>query len=866
MNFYSLSIAEISKHFEVETGAGLSPDLARNRLKRFGPNSLERTSKTTAFTILMRQFSNFFVVLLIIAGAVSYFIDGPLQALVLLGIVVINVILGFVQEFKAERSLLALREAFRAKSKVIRGGKLQVVDNMLLVPGDVVVFEAGDKIPADLRLIEEESLRIDEASLTGESVPVSKNCADLPEKTPLADRKNMLYASTVVVAGHGKGIVVGTGSATEFGKIAELIGESEEKTPLERQVEYLGKMMTLIALVLAIGVFVLGYFRGLGSWQLLTFTIALLVAVVPESLPTAITLSLAIGVSRMSAKKAIVRRLAVIETLGTTDIIATDKTGTLTNNELSIDTIALYKEEKWKVVDFTQKNEIDLMVDKLLAHALACSNVDMSNEFTGDPLEVAIAKRVETLDKFALFETKKYSRVMEVPFDSDKKYMAVLVQSDSKLSLIAKGMPEKIIDFCSLRPEEKRLILSEVSSFSKKGYKVIAVADKHLGTVKSTVLSEMVFRGLLCFIDEPASGVKEAIAQAIKAGIRPIIMTGDHPETARFVAERLGLRIADDEIIAERKFDEMSLLELKKALAKVKIFARITPQDKTVIVKTLQKMGYSVAVTGDGVNDAPALKEAQVGIAMGIKGTDVAKESADIILSDDRYGTIVNAIAFGRTIFDNIKNAIVFLLAGNFAEIGLVGLAFLFALPVPLTTLQILWINLITDSFPALALSFEKPSKGVLLEKPRSSKLNAMRGSVRYALILAIISLILSFSLYLWALNGSVGAGRSLVFAYLVALQLIYASSVRSKYRIWQSPKRFFENTYLVGAMVLAIAGTILVFAEPFAGVFGLSRLGFLDYVILGISIAVTLALAEIVRFLIDRRQSKLQLSNTRAS
>ncbi len=849
-SFYQWPVKDVEKHLETDVTNGLSNSKASFRLQKYGPNTLEKFSEVSPFTILLRQFTNLFVIILFAAGMISYFVDGLVQAFILFAIVCINVSLGFLQEYKAEKSITALKKSFFSNAKVIRDGKVILVDSREIVLGDIVTFEAGDKIPADMRLVDEESLQINESSLTGESMPVSKSSDTLPIDTSLADRKNMLFGSTTVLKGHGKGIIVSTGAGTEFGKIASMVDKAEDTTPLEKQIAYIAKVFSLIGIILAVIIFVLGYARGYEVWKLLTFTIALLVAVVPESLPTVITLSLATGVTRMSHKKAIVRKLSVIEALGCVDTIATDKTGTLTNNELELEIISVLEDGKLTPITLSANN-INKESLEIIYQSLACSNIDMNNEkeYIGDPVEIAIAKRLQSLGKTKDFQSKGYERLMEIPFDSDKKYMAVLTSFEGKKFLISKGSPERIIKFCSFKSDiGKEHILSEAARLSGLGYKVIALAEKNIGKLSSSILSGMKFCALLVMIDEPAEGVKEAIRKTISAGIRPIIITGDHPETAKFIANKLGLKVTDDEIISEKEFERLDRAELIRALGKVKVFARVTPSDKIKIVRVLQEMGYSVAVTGDGVNDAPALKEASVGIAMGIKGTDVARESSDIILSNDRYNTIVSAIEYGRTIYDNIRNIVTQLVSGNFTEIFLVIVAFIFGLPMPFVTLQILWINLIIESFAGLSFSFEKPSPNVLRSKPRISGSNSMSKSIIYASYLAASSFAVSLVLFLWGLNSSVSKARTLVFFFIVFSQLCFALSIRSKKRIWESPKSFIENKYLLISVIAAVLLQLSLLFEPVAQIFSITVPNFREWIVLSIAVIITFLFAEIIR------------------
>lgn len=849
--YHQWSIADLERHFDVLSHEGLTSKRAYFRYETHGANSLNKFKEVTVYRILFRQFTSIFILLLFFAMAISYFIDGFAQALLLFLIIIANVALGFFQEFKAERSLDELKKSFRSKSKVIRNGTIEIIDNQELVPGDVVLFQSGDMIPADIRLIETEDLRINEASLTGESLPESKNTGSLNIDTVLADRTNMAYGSTIVISGKGKGIVVATGKDTEFGKIASLIDKTDEITPLEKRISYLAKILAVAALIAGVSIFIMGYFRNYEILPLLTLVISLIVAAVPESLPTVITLSLAIGVSRMAKKKAIVRKLAVIEALGTTDIIATDKTGTLTNNELTVENTFSLNKGKIIKTDFSNVCDRDI---KLFKSAVLCTSVlDGSKKaLFGDPLDVALVRKAKELD--ISLSTRDYERIIEFPFDSDRKFMAVSIKNEKQNILIAKGIVEKIISFCNLSDKEKEIILTQANYLSKDGFKVIAIADKKIGEKSSSAFSSMNFLGLIAFADEPSSGIKEAIKKVIDSGIRPIIITGDHPETARYVANRIGLVIDDDEIITGQELDKMGKWELKKALLKVKIFSRISPSDKLNIVKSLQDAGYSVAVTGDGVNDAPALKEAAVGIAMGIKGTDVARESSDIILSNDHYGTIISAIEYGRAIYDNIRNIITLLLIGNFDEIFLVSAVFLLDLPLPLTTLQILWINLVTESLLAIAIVFEEPSLKVLKQKPRKDNSSSFRRPVILALELSIVSFSLSLIMYIFQMGGTIAHARTMIFSYLVLTCIAYVLSIRSERRFWQKPASFLKNKFLIISIIATLGAQSILFFPPLSNIFSIAALSLYDVVILLIFSIVAFVLAEVLRYANDKK------------
>ncbi len=858
--YHQWSAADVERHFDVKIKEGLSERRAYFRIEKYGLNELKAEDRNSAVKILISQFGNFFIVLLLAAAVISYFVDGLIQALILTLIVFLNVSLGFYQEFKAEKALAELKNSFKTKAKVLRDGSIKIVDADRITLGDVIILEAGDVVPADLRLIEEHSLRVSEAALTGESLPIGKSNEVLDADTPLADRHNMLFCSTHIVSGHGKGIVVAIGENTEFGKIADLITEPEKSTPLQLQIVYLGKILTLISLIIVGILFALGYFRGYELLPLLTFTIALLIGAVPESLPTIITLALSTGVSRMAKKKAIVRKLAVIESLGTTNIIATDKTGTLTDNKLSVSKIAYITKDKIKIEDVFIDKPLETAALDLFEKGVLCSNVEMkaNEELLGDPLDTAIVEQAKLMKEGILLKTKPFKRLMEIPFDSDSKYMAVLVEAPNhRREIVVKGATEKVLSFCKINPAQRRAAKILAENMSEEGLKVIAVAAKKIDDKNFSTPTGMRLIGLFGLIDKPSKGIKDAIYRTIEAGIRPIILTGDHPETAIFVANQIGLNVNSKDVICGKDLEKMSNRELTAALATTKIFARITPKDKINIVDKLEKQGYSVAVTGDGVNDAPAIKRATVGIAMGIKGSDITKEAADIVLSDDKYDTIISAIEYGRTIYDNIKNSIIFLLSGNFDELLLIGFAFIFDLPMPLLTLQILWINMVTDSLPALALVFEEPNSSVLKQKPRSAKNISMKRPILYSFYLSIAGFLLGLILYLWGLNHSVEKARTLLFTFAVLTELAYVISIRSPYRFWQNFKCFFANKYLIASVGLAAALQCLIFIPPINKVFSISKLSTDEVVVLIIMVLASFVIAEAIRWLMDKADKK---------
>lgn len=845
---------DIERNFKVNFMEGLTQSEAGFRLGKFGLNSIGSLHEISAGTIFWRQFQNLFIALLVIAAIISYFVDGIGQAVILLFIAAINIAIGFFQEYKAEKALSALKLTLSYRAKVVRDGEQVEIDARKLVPGDVVILRQGDRIPADIRLIEEEGLRVDEATLTGESMPVSKAEKIYPLETPLAERKNMAYLGTTIYAGLGRGVVVATGISTQFGQIAKMVSEEEGSTPLKKRVAYLSKIFFLIALIISIVVFALGLYRQFETLKLLTFIIALFVGAVPESLPTVITLALAIGVSNMARRQAIVRQMSVIEALGSVNIIATDKTGTLTKNELAVESISFYESLELVTLPTPQGEKSA----QLLQFAALASSVkgDLEGDFSGDPLEVAILTSLYHADKKRFTTWREFKLEEELPFDSDKKFMKVMGLLKKDRFLIVKGAVEIVVPFCRLNRYQEIEIHDTLRKLSSKGLKTIAVARKKIDAKSAGDMKEMEFLGILGFSDQPASGVAKDIKSTIKAGIRPIIITGDNAHAAKFIATEIGMEIADSEIISGPEFDELSQEGLKEKIRQIKIFARVTPVQKIEIVRTLEAEGFVVAVTGDGVNDAPALKAATVGIAMGRRGSDVARQSANIVLADDNYSTIVSAIAYGRAIYDNILNALIFLLAGNFDELFLIGIAFILNLPAPLTVVQILWINLVTDALPAVSLAFEKPHRRILEEKPRPSRQADVKPAIIYAGFLGLLALGVSIGLYLWGLHFSVAHARTLVFSAAIIHEMVFAFSIRSKHRFWQSPKEFFRNSYLLASIILGLllgAAAMLPILQPF---FGTTLLSGVEIAILAGTGIFSFVIAEIIRAIMDQKKS----------
>src|SRR3989339_380877 len=855
-NFCSVKLTDIREHFRSDFEVGLTTSEAKKRLAKDGKNSFEEIEEISTLGIFIRQFTNFFIILRVIAAIVSIFIEGFTHGIIFIIIIVLNITIGFFQEFKAERALDALKRNFSYKTKVLREGKVIETDTEDLVTGDIVNIAEGDKVPADLRLIHEEGLRVDESTLTGESLPASKKICELAEDTALADRVNMAYLGTSVKAGRATGIVTATGKGSELGKIAAMVEREDEKTPLELMILYIGKVLTMLVGAIALLIFIIGLAQDYQIFELLTFVISLLVAAVPESLPTVVTLTLAVGVLAMVKRKVITRRLSVIEALGQVNVIITDKTGTLTKNIL-------------KVEEFARINKVGIRYEERgkgyidsLFYAGVCSTAtgEKVGQFVGDPLEVAILEELYRVGRKGFKERKKFHESSTLPFDSDKKYMVVSGMLGKQKVVVVKGALDKVINFCKLDKAERENAHEVLSNMSKKGFKAIAVLKKEIKPGASSELKNMKLLGILGFSDQPEEGVADAIRETIAAGIMPVMVTGDHPEAAKYIANNIGLSVSDDEIMTVDKLDETSEGELRDNLSKIKIFARVTPADKNRIVEAYKDAGYVVAVTGDGVNDAPALKSAAVGIAMGIKGSDVAREAADLVLTDDKYRSIISAIIYGRTIFDNIKNALIFLLASNFAELFLVLIAFISSLPLPLLAVQILWINLITDSLPAIALAFEKPSRMTLKQMPREGGKSSTKHFIKVSIILGVASLIVCFGLYLYGLQDSVVKARTLVFALIVFSALAMVLSIRAKEVFYKDFLGLFENWYLNIAIVISLLLQVIVFlpvARPFFGTTGLNSI---EIAVLVVAVILVFLSTEAVKsiFLVGDRTKTL--------
>ena len=862
------------------TSGGLTVGEAAGRLEVYGPNRIQTERRASPWKLLLEQFKNVLIITLLIATALSAFLGHGIEAIAIAVIVLFAVLLGFIQEFRAERAIEALREMAAPLAKVRREEEEVVINASELVPGDVVMLAAGDRVPADARLLQASNLRADEASLTGESLPSEKDVAALlHENAGSGDRKNMVFAGTSISYGRAVALVVATGMQTEFGRIAAMLQAVEtEKTPLQKNLDKVGSVLARAALVIVLVIVAFGVFRGQSFIEMLIFGIALAVAVVPEALPAVVTISLALGVQRMVKRHALMRRLPVVETLGSTTVICSDKTGTLTRDEMTVR--ALYTSGVLVEVSgsgyipegsFTVAGggELPESMHELLLAGLLCNdsrmvkNEDGGWKIAGDPTEGAllVVARKAGFDECELQLANE--RFDEQPFSSETKRMITLHRSGEGMKAVIKGAPEVLLPGCSavrvaggvqlLDDARRSALLAEADALGKKALRVLALAVKEVSEIRGAD-EGMTFLGFAGMIDPPRAEAGEAVRQCLEAGIRPVMITGDHPLTAEAIARELGI-LRDGKVVTGATLQSMSDDELGRSIGTISVFARVAPEHKLRIVEALQKNGEVVAMTGDGVNDAPALKKADIGISMGITGTDVSKEASAMMLTDDNFASIVAAVEEGRGIYDNIKKYLTYLLSSNIGELGLMVGATLMGIPLPLSAVQILYVNLATDGLPALALAVDPAEQGIMLRRPNDPKKGIFTRSI-LALMLTggIWSTIVNLSLFQFALASgrSLQEAMTMTFVSLVLIQFFKAYNFRSEQAsIFRRP---FANKWLNLAIIWELVMLTAIITIPvFRAPFGTFLLTAEDWTIVIVSAATVVPVIELLKWFLRR-------------
>lgn len=792
---------------------GLTNDEAAKRQEKYGKNVLVAKQKTPAWKLFLRQFNDFMILVLIAAAIISGVAGDLTDTIIILIIVLLNAILGFVQEFRAEKAMEALGKLASPHATVIRNGKTEQIDAADLVPGDRVLLEAGNLVPADLRLVEVHSLRTEESSLTGESIPVDKTADTLEDaESSLGDRLNMVYKGTTASAGRAVGIVVETGMKTEIGKIAGMLQTDNTETPLQKRMNAFGKKLSYLIFGICALLFGVGLLRGEEPVKMLLVAISLAVAAIPEALPALITIALARGANRLVKKNALIRKLPAVETLGSVTYICSDKTGTLTINKMTVTDVLPYEGDTQPEISGS------LLMTAMVLNQDA--QKDKDGKWLGDPTEIAMVQHVVEDENLAN-KTTKLNRVAELPFDSDRKAMSTIHEVDGRFIVFTKGATESLAPNLKTEEQQKQ-VQADASKWSKEGKRVIAFAYKWLDVLPEQPSAEAIEKelsplGLVAMIDPAREEVKPAIAACKKAGIKPVMITGDHPETAAAIAREIGLLDKDDLVVSGRELGSFSEQQLDEKVEHISVYARVSPEQKLRIVQSLQRKKQYVAMTGDGVNDAPSLKAADIGVAMGITGTDVSKEAAHMILLDDNFTTIVKAIREGRRIYDNIRKFVKYIMTCNGAEIWAIFLAPLMGLPIPLLPIHILWINLVTDGLPGLALSTEKAEDDIMEKPPRKTDEGLFAQGTGYHIIwVGILMAAITLGIQAWEIHQNNPHWQSMVFTVLSLSQLGHVLAIRSDHQFIYK-LGLFSNPALLVAVLATFAVQLVVLYLPAA-------------------------------------------------
>ncbi|QCC38802.1 ATPase [Bacillus sp. DU-106] len=881
-NWYSKTKDQTLIDLETNEQNGLTDEIVSERLKQYGSNELATKQKRTLWQRIFAQINDVLVYVLIIAALISAFVGEWADASIIALVVVLNAVIGVVQESKAEQALEALKKMATPKAIVKRNGELKEIPSEHVVPGDIVMLDAGRYIPCDLRLIETANLKVEESALTGESVPVDKDAIYHPsmqrdEQVPLGDQKNMAFMSTLVTYGRGVGVAVETGMNSQIGKIATLLHEADDDmTPLQKSLAQVGKYLGFVAVAICIMMFLIGFLQGRDTLEMFMTAISLAVAAIPEGLPAIVSIVLAIGVQRMIKQNVIIRKLPAVEALGSVTIICSDKTGTLTQNKMTV--THFYSDNTYDRLESLNVNNDAQRL--LLENMVLCNDASYNNESqTGDPTEIALLVAGTTFNMQKDHLEKIHERVNELPFDSDRKMMSTVHTYDESYYSMTKGAIDKLLPRCThifkngkievLTDADKDQILEAAGSMSQEALRVLSFAFKQYDSndVDINYLEKnLIFIGLVGMIDPPRTEVKDSIKECKKAGIRTVMITGDHKDTAFAIAKELGIAEEISEIMIGTELDNISDTELASKINHLNVFARVSPEHKVKIVKALRAKGNIVSMTGDGVNDAPSLKQADVGVAMGITGTDVAKGAADVVLTDDNFSSIVKAVEEGRNIYRNIKKSILFLLSCNFGEIIALFLAILLGWATPLRPIHILWVNLITDTLPALSLGVDPEDPDVMKEKPRHAKESLFSGSVPFLIfngviigLLTLIAFIVGAKFYTGDTNlfplfperiddDALLHAQTMAFVVLSFSQLVHSFNLRSITKSIFSIG-IFTNKYLVFSLLIGVLMQVCIISiPPLANIFGVHALTMRDWGFVLLLSIIPLILNEIIK------------------
>ncbi|NSW89354.1 MAG: calcium-translocating P-type ATPase, SERCA-type [Firmicutes bacterium] len=867
--FHTISVEKTLQYLNTDLN-GLTEEEALKRKSIYGSNLLEEGERKTLFLMFLEQFKNVMVLVLLVAAAISGFLKEITDTIIILAVVIINAILGVIQESKAERALEALKKMSSPYSKVKRNGNVTLLKTEEIVPGDIVLLEAGDFVPADMRLVESVNLKVEEAALTGESVPVEKFTREINDRDiVIGDRKNLVFSGSSVTYGRGMGVVTHTGMNTQVGKIAGYITKSKpDETPLQKKLAEIGKYISIGVIVVAVIIFITGMLKGREFLEMFLISVSLAVAAIPEGLPAVVTIVLAIGVQKMSKRNAIIRKLPAVETLGSTDIICSDKTGTLTQNKMTVTEVYLDGGLKFAhTVTLHDKNfNIFAQIMALCNDSRVKKKDGEEIEAIGDPTETALVNFIMSKGLNKEEMERSMPRVNEIPFDSERKLMTTINQHGERYRVLTKGAPDMLLKYCSkilINDEILPLSQSHLKEIEKanslmagKALRVLAMAFKDIDIIPENISSEniendLVFVGLTGMIDPPRVEVKNAVKVCRQAGIKPIMITGDHKDTAIAIAKELGIIADNSQVITGSELDKISDDIFEDQVEKYLVYARVSPEHKVRIVKAWKKKGMIVAMTGDGVNDAPALKSADIGVGMGITGTDVSKSVSDMVLADDNFATIVTAVEEGRRIYSNIRKVIQFLLSANMGEVITLFIATMLNWTI-LFPIHILWINLVTDTFPALALGVEKADKDIMTRKPVKSNSSIFSGNLGVNILYqGILEGFITLAVYYIGFKKySSSTAITMAFATLGLIQLVHSFNVRSGIKSAFNIS-FTSNKYLVWAFLLSAFLQISVIAVPYLNnIFRISPLNFTQWLIVATASLSIIPFVELVKLI----------------